>query len=139
MVEIWDGILLVPLVGTLDDTRATQMSAAILEATRAKNAEVVIIDITGCTAMDSHVAAHLINAVHAVRLLGAQTIITGVGAAAASNLVKLGIELEGIKTRRRLADGLRAAFEFIKLAVHHEPQARSNSKNSATASISSDF
>jgi Response regulator containing CheY-like receiver, AAA-type ATPase, and DNA-binding domains len=139
VVEIWDGILLVPLVGTLDDTRATQMSAAILETTREKNAEVVIIDITGCTSMDSHVAAHLINAVHAVRLLGAQTIITGVGASAAANLVTLGIELEGIKTRRRLADGLRAAFEFINLAVRHEPETRSNSRDSATASISSEF
>ncbi len=136
VVEIWDGILLVPLVGTLDDSRAVQMSSAILETTREKNAAVVIIDITGCTAMDTHVAAHLINAVHAVRLLGAQTIITGVGAAAAADLVALGIELEGVTTRRRLADGLRAAFEFIRLAVHHAPEAM---RNSPTALISSEF
>ena len=89
--------------------------------------------------MDTHVAAHLINAVHAVRLLGAQTIITGIGAAAASNLVTLGIELEDVKTRRRLADGLRAAFELINLAVRHQPESRSSSRDSARASISSDF
>lgn len=123
VVEIWDGILLVPLVGTLDDTRAGQMSTAILETARAKNAGVVIIDITGCTAMDTHVAAHLINAVHAVRLLGTQTIITGVSATAAANLVALGVELEGITTRRRLADGLRTAFEYIHLAVRKETEA----------------
>jgi rsbT co-antagonist protein RsbR len=114
VVEIWDGILLVPLVGTLDDARAAQMSAAILETAREKNAAVVIIDITGCTAMDSHVAAHLINAVHAVRLLGTQTIITGVGASAAAMLVALGVDLEGITTRRRLADGLRTALKSLE-------------------------
>jgi CheY-like chemotaxis protein/anti-anti-sigma regulatory factor len=119
VVEIWDGILLVPLIGSLDDQRASQMSSAILETTRAKNAQVVIIDITGCTYMDSHVAAYLINAVHAVLLMGANTIITGVGASAASNLVALGIDLEGVKTRRRLADGLRTAFELINLSVRH--------------------
>ncbi len=119
VVEIWDGILLVPLIGSLDDQRASQMSSAILETTKAKNAQVVIIDITGCTHMDSHVAAYLINAVHAVLLMGANTIITGVGASAASNLVALGIDLEGVKTRRRLADGLRRAFELISLSVRH--------------------
>lgn len=114
VVEIWDGILLVPLVGTLDDTHAGQMSAAILEAAREKNAAVVIIDITGCTAMDSYVAAHLINAVHAIRLLGTQTIITGVGASSAAMLVALGVDLEGITTRRRLADGLRTALKLLE-------------------------
>ncbi len=114
VVEIWDGVLLLPLVGTLDDARAAQMSTAILETARSKNAEVVIIDITGCTAMDSHVAAHLINAVHAVRLLGARTIITGVGANAAAMLVALDVDLEGITTRRRLADGLRTALKSLE-------------------------
>jgi CheY-like chemotaxis protein/anti-anti-sigma regulatory factor len=128
VVEIWDGILLVPLIGSLDDQRASQMSSAILETTRAKNAQVVIIDITGSTHLDSHVASHLINAVHAVLLLGASTIITGVGASAASNLVALGIDLEGVKTRRRLADGLRTAFELINLSVRHgqDPSARAS-------------
>jgi anti-anti-sigma regulatory factor len=117
VVEIWDGVLLLPLVGTLDDTRAAQMSTAILETARSKNAEVVIIDITGCTAMDSHVAAHLINAVHAVRLLGARTIITGVGANAAAMLVALDVDLEGVTTRRRLADGLRTALKSLESGV----------------------
>lgn len=120
VVEIWDGILLLPLVGTLDDARAAEMSTAILETAREKNAEVVIIDITGCTAMDSHVAAHLINAVHAVRLLGARTIITGVGANAAAMLVALDVDLEGITTRRRLADGLRTALKSLESGAGNE-------------------
>ena len=117
VVEIWDRILLLPIVGTLDDARAAQMSGTMLETARRTGAEVVIMDITGCTVMDTHVAAHLINAVHSARLLGAHAIITGVSAMVAANLVTLGVELEGITTRRRLADGLRTAFEYINVRV----------------------
>jgi CheY-like chemotaxis protein/anti-anti-sigma regulatory factor len=117
VVEIWDRILLLPVVGALDDARASQMSSTMLETARRTGAEVVIIDITGCTVMDTHVAAHLINAVHSARLLGAHAIITGVSAMVAANLVTLGVELEGITTRRRLADGLRTAFERINVTV----------------------
>jgi CheY-like chemotaxis protein len=112
VVEIWDSVLLLPLVGTLDDARAAQMSGALLEAIRDKAARTVIIDITGCTVVDSYTAAHLINAVRAARLLGAHAIVTGVSASMAADLVKLGIELEDITTRRRLADGLRMALEL---------------------------
>jgi CheY-like chemotaxis protein/anti-anti-sigma regulatory factor len=119
VVEIWDRILLLPIVGALDDQRAGQMSSTMLETARKTGAEVIIIDITGCTVMDTHVAAHLINAVHSARLLGAHAIITGVSAMVAANLVTLGVELEGITTRRRLADGLRTAFEHINVKVSY--------------------
>jgi CheY-like chemotaxis protein/anti-anti-sigma regulatory factor len=112
VVEIWDGVLLLPVVGTLDDTRASQMSGALLEAVRSKSARTVIIDITGCTVVDSYTAAHLINTVRSTHLLGAASIITGVSAQIASDLVKLGVELEDIVTRRRLADGLRLALKL---------------------------
>jgi CheY-like chemotaxis protein/anti-anti-sigma regulatory factor len=117
VVEIWDRILLLPVVGALDDARASQMSTALLDAVRTKAARAVIIDITGCTVVDTYTAAHLINAVRSVRLLGAVAIVTGVGAHIAADLVKLGIELEEICTRRRLADGLRVALESIDLEV----------------------
>lgn len=117
VVEVWDRILLLPVVGTLDDSRASQMSGALLEAVRTKSARAVIIDITGCTVVDTYTAAHLINAVRSVRLLGAASIITGVGAHVAADLVKLGVELEDICTRRRLADGLRLALELVDLEV----------------------
>ena len=117
VVEIWDRILLLPIVGALDDARATQMSTTMLETAGRTGAEVIIIDITGCTVMDTHVAAHLVNAVYSARLLGAHAIITGVNAMVAANLVTLGVELEGITTRRRLADGLRTAFEYINVQV----------------------
>lgn len=112
VVEIWDGILLLPLVGTLDDARASQMSSAMLNGIRDKCAQVVIIDITGCTVVDTYTAAHLINTIRSARLLGAWAIITGVSATVATDLVKLGVDLQDITTRRRLADGLRLAFEL---------------------------
>src|SRR5919112_2322945 len=114
VVEVWDGVLLVPLVGTLDDQRAAQMSTALLEAVRSECAQVVLVDITGCTVVDTYTAAHLINTVRSVRLLGAATVITGVSAHVAADLVKLGVNLEEITTRRRLADGLRHALELVK-------------------------
>src|SRR3712207_211340 len=117
VVEIWDGVLLLPVVGTLDDQRASQMSAALLQAVRDQAARVVLIDITGCTVVDTYTAAHLINTVRSVRLLGAAAIITGVSAHVAADLVKLGVELEDICTRRRLADGLRLALELLDLKV----------------------
>jgi DNA-binding response OmpR family regulator len=117
VVEIWDGVLLVPLVGTLDDKRAAQMSTALLQAVRTECAQVVLVDITGCTVVDTYTAAHLINTVRSVRLLGAATIITGVSAHIAADLVKLGVELEDITTRRRLADGLRLALELLNVKI----------------------
>ncbi|HEX7175326.1 MAG TPA: response regulator [Pyrinomonadaceae bacterium] len=117
VVEIWDGILLLPLVGTLDDQRSSQMSTTLLNAVRAKSAQAVIIDITGCTVVDTYTVAHLINTVRSVHLLGATGVITGVGASMASDLVKLGIDLHEINTRRRLADGLRFAFELLNVGI----------------------
>jgi CheY-like chemotaxis protein/anti-anti-sigma regulatory factor len=117
VVEIWDGVLLVPLVGTLDDKRSSQLSTALLEAVRSEGARVVLVDITGCTVVDTFTAASLINAVRSVRLLGADAVVTGVSAHVASDLVKLGVRLEDIRTRRRLADGLRLALEMLDLKV----------------------
>ncbi|HVF51010.1 MAG TPA: response regulator [Pyrinomonadaceae bacterium] len=122
VVEIWDGILLLPVVGTLDDARAAQMSGALLNMIRSKNAQIVIIDITGCTAVDTSTASHLINTVRSARLLGSLAIITGVSALVAADLVKLGVSLEDITTRRRLADGLRLAFTLSNQpSAHNRP------------------
>jgi len=117
VVEIWDGVLLVPLVGTLDDKRSSQLSSALLEAVREEGARVVLVDITGCTVVDTFTAASLINAMRSVRLLGAESVVTGVSAHIAADLVKLGVRLEDICTRRRLADGLRLALEMLDLKV----------------------
>ena len=122
VVEIWDGILLLPLVGTLDDARATQMSATLLQTIRNKGAQVVLIDITGSNVVDTYTAGHLINTVRSAHLLGATAVITGVSASVAADLVKLGIELNEIRTRRQLADGLRFAFELLNVCVGNRSQ-----------------
>lgn len=114
VVEIWDGVLLLPVVGTLDDQRAAQMSATLFEAVREKGARAVLVDITGCTVVDTYTAGHLVNTVRTLRLLGATAVVTGVGAQVAADLVKLGVSLEDVTTRRRLADGLRMALELVK-------------------------
>ncbi len=113
VVEIWDRVLLLPVVGTLDDGRAAQMSGAMLEKAREMGARVIIIDITGCAVLDARTAANLIDAVRSAALLGSRAIITGVSAQVAAKLIRLGINLGGITTRRRLADGLRTAFELL--------------------------
>ncbi|HZB43780.1 MAG TPA: response regulator [Pyrinomonadaceae bacterium] len=139
VVEIWDGVLLLPLVGTLDDQRSSQMSTTLLRAVRAKGAQVVIIDITGCTVVDTYTAAHLINTVRSVHLLGAACVITGVGATVAADLVKLGIDLHEINTRRRLADGLRFAFELLNVSFGHRSQesgARGQDEKTRPSSVS---
>jgi DNA-binding response OmpR family regulator len=122
VVEIWDGVLLLPVVGTLDDQRAAQMSGALLDAVRARSARVVLIDITGCTVVDTATVAHLMNTIRSVRLLGSVAVVTGVGAHVASDLVKLGVPLEDITTRRRLADGLRLALELLDVSVQTRPE-----------------
>jgi len=139
VVEIWDGILLLPLVGTLDDQRSSQMSTTLLNAVRAKCAQAVIIDITGCTVVDTYTVAHLINTVRSAHLLGATGVITGVGASVASDLVKLGIDLHEINTRRRLVDGLRFAFEMLNVSFGHRSQksgVRSQNKKGCPSPVS---
>lgn len=112
VVEISDRVLLLPIVGVLDDRRATEMAGALLEAVRERSARVVLIDITGSTMMNARTSEHLIRTARAVRLLGAEAIITGVSARTATDLVKLGAPLEDVNTCRRLADGLRRALEL---------------------------
>src|ERR671932_425213 len=107
VVEVWDGVLLVPLVGTLDDQRAAQMSSALLEAVRRECAQAVLVDITGCTVVDTYTAAHLINTVRSVRLLGAATVITGVSAHVAADLVKRGVERARGRRAARARRGVR--------------------------------
>jgi CheY-like chemotaxis protein/anti-anti-sigma regulatory factor len=139
VVEIWDGILLLPLVGTLDDQRSSQMSTTLLNAVRAKCAQAVIIDITGCTVVDTYTVAHLINTVRSAHLLGATGVITGVGASIASDLVKLGIDLHEINTRRRLVDGLRFAFELLNVSFgqrSQKPGAGSQGKTGCPSPVS---
>ncbi|HEX2270079.1 MAG TPA: PAS domain S-box protein [Pyrinomonadaceae bacterium] len=113
VVQVWDGILLVPLIGTLDSQRTQQVMEKLLTAIADTNSPVALLDITGVPTIDTQTARHLVETVTAVRLLGAEVLLTGVRPAIAQTLVHLGIELSGVITRSSLASGLKQALEML--------------------------
>ncbi|HSE98773.1 MAG TPA: STAS domain-containing protein [Blastocatellia bacterium] len=117
VVHIWDRIICLPLIGTLDSRRTQLMMERLLERIVRSRAEVAILDITGVPTVDTQVANYLIKTVTAVRLLGSTCIITGVGPSIAQTIVHLGIDLAGIITRNQLSDGIRLAFELTRQKV----------------------
>lgn len=114
VMKVWEGVLVAPLVGTLDSFRSEQLTERILEQVAATQADVVLLDITGVPAVDTRTAQHLIDTVAAARLLGAVVVLTGIRPAIAQTLVHLGINLTGIVTRSSLATGLRYALERLE-------------------------
>jgi rsbT co-antagonist protein RsbR len=117
VVQIWDRIICLPLIGTLDSRRTQLMMERLLERIVRSRAEVAILDITGVPTVDTQVANYLIKTVTAVRLLGSTCIVTGVGPSIAQTIVHLGIDLAGIITRNQLSDGIRLAFELTRQKV----------------------
>lgn len=113
VVQVWDGILLVPLIGTLDSQRTQQVMEKLLTAIAETNSPVALLDITGVPTIDTQTARHLVETVTAVRLLGAEVLLTGVRPAIAQTLVHLGIELSGVITRSSLASGLKQALDML--------------------------
>ena len=107
VIDVWDGVLTVPILGSLDSERASRVSEALLTEIVEKRAGVAIIDISGISAVDSAVADRLIRTAKAVRLVGAEAILTGVGVEIAQTIADLGIDMEGLKTMSTLKDGLR--------------------------------
>lgn len=110
VVKLWDGILAVPLVGTLDSVRTQVVMEKLLEALVETGSEHAIIDITGVLAVDTQVAQHLLKTVMAARLMGAECTISGIRPQIAQTIVALGIEFGDITTKASLADALRHAL-----------------------------
>ena len=117
VIQVWDRILALPIVGSLDTSRTQEMSEALLQKVIDTGAEIVLLDITGVAVMDTAVAAHLLEMVTAARLLGAEVMIVGMSTRIAITLVHLGIDLSGITTRPTLARGLALAFAQLDLEV----------------------
>jgi anti-anti-sigma regulatory factor len=112
-LRVWDGVLAAPLIGTLDSQRSQRFMDALLSAIVKTDAQIALIDITGVPAIDTQTAQHLIETISAVRLLGADVVMTGVRPSIAQTLVHLGIDLSGITTHASLATGLRVALKSI--------------------------
>lgn len=108
LLPIAAGVVLVPLIGTIDSGRANLVMETLLDGVARFNARLAILDITGVPVVDTHVAQALISAAQAVKLLGAKVILTGIKPQIAQTLVELGIDLRGIATRATLQDGVAA-------------------------------
>jgi rsbT co-antagonist protein RsbR len=120
IVQVWDGIILVPLIGMLDSDRTQQLMERLLQRLTETNSPVALIDITGVPTIDTQTAKHLIETIKAVRYIGSEVVLTGVRPAIAQTLVHLGIDLSGATTRSSLTAGLRVAFEIINIHVARE-------------------
>ncbi len=113
VIKVWDKILTLPIIGTLDSRRAQLMMEALLQKVVETGSTIAILDITGVKMMDTLVANHLIKTVTAARLMGARCILTGVSPAIAQTMVQLGIDLSQITTRAQMSDGIKLALEMI--------------------------
>jgi rsbT co-antagonist protein RsbR len=117
VVQIWQGILLVPLIGTLDSQRTQQLMERLLNRVMETASPVALLDITGVPTIDSQTAQHLIETISAVRLLGAEVILTGVRPTIAQTLVHLGVDLSNFLTRSSLSAGLGVALNRLNLNI----------------------
>jgi rsbT co-antagonist protein RsbR len=106
IIELWDGILCLPIVGVMDTARSTEMTSTLLEAIVAKKTRYAIIDVTGIEVMDTRTVDHFIRMAKSVRLLGAECALTGINPHIAQAVVHMGIDLDDIVTFRGLRDAL---------------------------------
>ncbi|MFJ9343005.1 STAS domain-containing protein [Streptomyces sp. NPDC101733] len=124
VVKLWDGVIGVPLVGTLDSARTMVVMEKMLQALIDTGSEQAIIDITGVPAVDTEVAQHLLKTVVAARLMGAECTISGIRPQIAQTIVALGIDFGDIVTKATLADALRHALRRSGIAISRTaPQA----------------
>jgi len=117
VVELWDGVLALPLIGTLDSSRTQIVMQNLLEAIVAKAAIIAIIDITGVPTVDTLVAQHLLKTVAAARLMGAECIISGIRPQIAQTIIHLGVDLGNVITKATLADAFRVSLKQLGLIV----------------------
>jgi rsbT co-antagonist protein RsbR len=121
VVKLWDGVLALPMIGTLDSARTQVVMETLLQRIVETGAEIAIIDITGVPTVDTLVAQHLLKTVTAARLMGADCIISGIRPQIAQTIVHLGVDLADIITKASLADAFtlalkRSGYTFVKSA-----------------------
>jgi rsbT co-antagonist protein RsbR len=106
MIEVWAGVLCVPIVGVIDSSRAAEMTSTLLATVVEKKVRFTIIDITGIEAMDTRATDHFLRMARSVRLLGAECVLSGINPNVARSIIHMGVELSGIQTYRSLRDAL---------------------------------
>ncbi len=117
VMQVWQGVVVAPLIGSLDSQRTQQFMERLLARIVETNSPVALVDIMGVATIDTQTAQHLIETISAVRLLGAQVVLTGVRPTIAQTLVHLGVDLSGIITRSSLAGGLLVALDILDLKI----------------------
>ncbi len=123
VIKLWDGVVLMPLVGVIDTPRSQQIIASLLKGIVDYQAQVAVLDVTGVPMMDTKVAQHLISAVDASRMLGAEVVLTGISADAAQTLVRLSVDLSGMRTSGLLKNGIKEALSIIGMAITSKDRA----------------
>lgn len=137
VVKLWDGVLALPLIGTLDSSRTQVVMESLLQRIVETNSEIAIIDITGVPTVDTLVAQHLIKTVTAARLMGAECIISGIRPQIAATIVHLGVDLGNVTTKSTLADAFAIALsrtgrQVVKIKAGH-PSASSQTQTQTNA------
>jgi rsbT co-antagonist protein RsbR len=117
VIQVWEGILALPIVGGLDTARTSEMNETLLQRIVDTGSEIVIVDITAVPVVDTAVAKHLLETISAARLLGAEVYLVGLSTRTAITLVHLGVDLAGVITRTTMAKGLELAFARLGLEV----------------------
>jgi rsbT co-antagonist protein RsbR len=117
VLQVRERLLILPIIGAIDPQRARQLTEQLLQGIRTNRARVVVIDITGVAAIDSHVANHLVQTVEASRLLGAKVIVTGLSPEIAQTLVKIGVDLSKMNTVGDLQGGIEEAERLLGYTV----------------------
>lgn len=114
IMEVWDGVLCLPVVGVMDTARSAEMTSALLQAVVEKKTRCTIVDITGIDVMDTRTVDHFMRMAQAVRLLGAECVLTGVNPHIAQTVVHMGIDLSNVVTHRTLHEALQ---QYVQRSV----------------------
>lgn len=130
VVKLWDGVLALPLIGTLDSARTQIVMELLLSTIVATNSQIAIIDITGVPTVDTLVAQHLIKTITAARLMGADCYLSGIRPVIAQTIVHLGVDLADVQTKAKLSDAFALALSRLgKTVVNAKPTAGANNSS----------
>ena len=113
MINVWDNVLTVPLIGVMDAQRANELIERLLTAAGRSATRYVILDLTGVDALDTTIAGHILRLLQSLRLLGVEGLVTGISPQVAQTMVGLGVELEDVRTFRSLRESLRYCMKTM--------------------------
>lgn len=134
IIQVWDDIVTMPVVGLVDSVRAADMKNSLLETVSRTSAKFAIVDLTGVDTVDTATADHLLKVMRAVGLLGARCVITGIQPSVAQIIVALGLDMQGVITLRSLREGLKYCMRTMGLrVVREEPKIKLDADASGSA------